>query len=128
MHRLRRGRRIWKQHLDPVDIVQAAKALRRVYRTQSDKPVSYSEETSILSPYTATLYLDIVLGKGFGHGKKSFFLATSRSVAWDDVYDAFAKSLAKRNVVDDETVHNADEAVLEETGQALACPKELVPV
>ncbi|KAJ9204727.1 hypothetical protein DTO164E3_1902 [Paecilomyces variotii] len=104
MHRLRQRRRIRQQNLDQtVAIVQAAKALRRVYRTQSDKP-------------------------GFGHGKKSFFLATSGSVAGDDIYDAFAKSLAKRNVVDDETVHDADEALLKKMGQALACPKELVPV
>ncbi|KAJ9326786.1 hypothetical protein DTO027B5_1018 [Paecilomyces variotii] len=89
--------------IQTVAIVQAAKALRRVYRTQSDKP-------------------------GFGYGKKSFFLAASGSVAWDDLYDVFAESLAKRNIVDDETVHNADEAVLEKTDQALACPKELVPV
>ncbi|KAJ9262166.1 hypothetical protein DTO212C5_8058 [Paecilomyces variotii] len=107
-----------------VAIVQAAKALRRVYRTQSDKPtwpVCHVIDTT-------TLYLDILLGKGFGHGKKSFFLATSGSMAWDDLYDVFARSLAKRNIVDDETVHDADEAVLEKMGQALACPKELVPV
>ncbi|KAJ9399474.1 hypothetical protein DTO282F9_3586 [Paecilomyces variotii] len=114
--------------IQTVAIVQAVKALRRVYRTQSDKPLCYSEEISILSPYIATLYLDILLGKGFGHGKKSFFLATSGSMAWDDLYDVFARSLAKRNIVDDETVHDANEAVLEKMGQALACPKELVPV
>lgn len=49
-------------------------------------------------------------------------------MAWDDLYDVFARSLAKRNIVDDETVHDANEAVLEKMGQALACPKELVPV
>ncbi|KAJ9235240.1 hypothetical protein DTO169E5_6206 [Paecilomyces variotii] len=117
-----------KISIQTVAIVQAAKALRRVYRTQSDKhirPVCHITDT-------ATLYLDILrnilLGKGVGHGKKGFFLAASGSVAGDDIYDAFAKSLAKRNVVDDETVHDADEALLKKMGQALACPKELVPV
>lgn len=49
-------------------------------------------------------------------------------MAWDDLYSAMAKGLAKRNAVDDETVKNADEAVIEKMGQAISCPKELVPV
>ncbi|KAJ9296294.1 hypothetical protein DTO271G3_5435 [Paecilomyces variotii] len=122
-----------KISIQTVAIVQAAKALRRVYRTQSDKPFVRTQTWPVCHVIdTATLYLDILrnilLGKDVGHGKKGFFLAASGSVAWDDLYNAFAKSLAKRNVVDDETVHDADEAVLEKMGQALACPKELVPV
>ncbi|KAL1855448.1 hypothetical protein Plec18170_004168 [Paecilomyces lecythidis] len=117
-----------KISIQTVAIVQAAKALRRVYRTQSDKPtwpVCHIVDTT-------TLYLDILrnilLGKDIGHGKNGFFLAASGSVAWDDIYSAMAKSLAKRNVVDDETVHDADDTVLQKMGEALSCPKEFVPV
>jgi hypothetical protein len=70
----------------------------------------------------------ILLGHGMGHGKNGYYLASSGSVAWRDIYVAMAKALAERKVVGSSEVQKADDVVLEKIGQALGCPKELVPV
>jgi hypothetical protein len=80
----------------------------------------------------AALYIDllrcILLGQEPDHGKNGYYLASSGSVPWIDIYNAMAKALAKRKVVDDEVVKKADDAALEKMGHALHCPKEFVAV
>jgi hypothetical protein len=44
------------------------------------------------------------------------------------MYKQVAKALAKRGVVEDDTLHNASSESLEEAAKALGCPKEFVPV
>jgi hypothetical protein len=73
-----------------------------------------------------SLLKNILLGENIGHGPKGYYLASSGSVAWRDLYAAMAESLARRHAVDDNTVETADEAVLNKMGQALGCPKEFV--
>jgi hypothetical protein len=63
-----------------------------------------------------------------GYGKNGYYLASSGSVAWRDIYVAMAKALAERKMVDSSEVQRADDALLEKIGQALGCPKDLVPV
>lgn len=61
-------------------------------------------------------------------GPNGYYLAASGSVAWDDIYDAFAVSLAKRGIIEDSLVTLADDAVLEKMAKGLGSPKEFVPV
>lgn len=81
---------------------------------------------------TTELYLHILrkilLGEGIGDGKHGFFLAASGSVPWNKVYCAMAKALAKRGLVDDEDVVQADDQVLEKMGEALGVAPDEVQV
>jgi hypothetical protein len=61
-------------------------------------------------------------------GKHGYYLASSGSVAWYDIYSAMAKALAKHELLDDAGVHKADDKTVELMGQALNCPKEFVAV
>ncbi|RAL13349.1 NAD(P)-binding protein [Aspergillus homomorphus CBS 101889] len=114
--------------IQDVDIVRAAKKLRGVYRVDTDNPswpVCHVADT-------ADLYLQILRkilrGEEIGYGKNGFFLAASGSLPWNDVYEAVAKALAKRNAIDDAIVRDADEKVLVRMGEALGVPPSAVPV
>lgn len=77
------------------------------------------------------LYLEILrkilAGDNPDHGKDGFYLAASGSVAWDDLYAAMAKSLARRGVVADDSVALADDEALEKMAVGLSAPKDFVP-
>ncbi|KAI1415130.1 NAD(P)-binding protein [Hypoxylon sp. FL1857] len=111
-----------------VAIVQAAKALKRVYRVDSDRPVW--PVCHIID--NTTLYIEllqkILADENPSHGKNGYYLASSGSVAWDDLYTAVAAALAKRDVVVDDSVTLANDQILEDMAAALGCPKEFVPV
>ncbi|KAK8043121.1 hypothetical protein PG994_013604 [Apiospora phragmitis] len=119
--------------IQTVAIVKAAKALRRVYRADEGRPtwpVCHVIDNT-------NLYLDILRGilksgegEGIGSGRNGYYLAASGSVVWDDLYTAMATALAKRsdNIVDDARIEMSDRAALEEMGEAMGCPAELVPV
>lgn len=109
--------------------MKAAKALRRVYRTDEGRPTW--PVCHVLD--NTNLYLDITrrILKGddsLGSGRNGYYLAASGSVAWDDLYAAMAAALTKRgdNVIDDARIETADGAALEKMGEALGCPAELV--
>lgn len=76
------------------------------------------------------LYLDllrnILSGNDMGHGKNGYYLASSGSIAWNDIYRAMAKSLAQRQVIATDAVEVADGDALEKMGNALGCPPPLV--
>lgn len=76
------------------------------------------------------LYLEllraILVGKNPDSGKHCYYLAASGSVAWADLYAAIAAGLAKRGVIDDETVIPATDQALKEMATGLGCPKEYV--
>lgn len=78
------------------------------------------------------MYIDllrsILAGENPGYGREGYYLASSGSVAWSDIYAVIAKALAKRDVVDSEVVQEADDAILAKMGEALGCPKEFVAV
>ncbi|GAB7357640.1 hypothetical protein MBLNU459_g0137t1 [Dothideomycetes sp. NU459] len=105
--------------IQTVAIVRAARKLRSFW------PVCHVIDNS-------TLYLEIMrhilAGESIGHGKNGYYLASSGSVAWEDIYSAMAQSLANRKVITSAGVDEADDAVLQRMGDALGCPKELVPV
>lgn len=70
----------------------------------------------------------MITGQDLDHGRNGYYLASTGSVAWDDIYAAMAKGLAKRKVVDDENVREADKDVLQRMAKALKCPSGFVPV
>ncbi|KAI1374350.1 NAD(P)-binding protein [Hypoxylon crocopeplum] len=111
-----------------VAIVRAAKALKRVYRVDSNQPqwpVCHIVDNT-------TMYIEllrkILAGENPSHGKNGYYLASPGSVAWDDMYTAVAAALAKRSVIGDELVVSADEQILERMGAAIGYPKEFVPL
>lgn len=61
-------------------------------------------------------------------GQNGYYLASSGSVAWYDIYAAMAKALAKRGVIGSADVKRADDTALDKMSQALGCPKEMVAV
>ena len=79
-----------------------------------------------------TLYIEILRKilneETIDHDRDGFYLASPGAIAWSDLYKQMAKALAKRGVVDDDTLHNVSDASLEEAAKALGCPKEFVPV
>lgn len=70
----------------------------------------------------------ILSGKEIGYGQNGYYLASSGSVAWNDIYRAMAKALTQRNVIDTDTVDLVEDTAQEEMGKALGCPKDMVPL
>ena len=79
---------------------------------------------------TVNLYIEllrsILAAEDPDHGKQGYYLAASGSVAWDDIYDAMAETLAKRDEIKDDTVNLADDEALLKMAAGLDVPKELV--
>lgn len=79
---------------------------------------------------TTTLYFyllrAILAGENPDHGKNGYYMASSGSVAWQDIYAAMAVALARRGIVDDATVKTADETALANMATAIGHPAELV--
>ncbi|KAI1424525.1 hypothetical protein F5Y12DRAFT_448524 [Xylaria sp. FL1777] len=112
--------------IQTVAIVRAAEAVKRVYRVDTNRPTwpvcHVSDNTNL---YLALLH-KILAGENPGYGKNGYYLASSGSVAWDDLYAGMATALKKRNVIHDDTVVTADDQNLEAMAQGLECPKDLV--
>lgn len=81
---------------------------------------------------SVTLYIallrKILNEEDIGFNRGGYYLASPGRVAWTDLYLHMAKALAKRGVVDDDTVHEASEESLEQAAKALGCSKAMVPV
>ncbi|KAI1752667.1 hypothetical protein F4782DRAFT_499630 [Xylaria castorea] len=114
--------------IQTVAIVRAAEAMKRVYRVDTDRPtwpVCHVHDNT-------SLYLDllrkIMTEENPGYGKSGYYLAASGSVVWDDLYAAMASALAKRNVIDDDTVVTANDQNLEVMGKGLGYPAAVVPI
>ncbi|KAJ4390968.1 hypothetical protein N0V93_004567 [Gnomoniopsis smithogilvyi] len=114
--------------IQTVAIVKAAQAMRRVYKVDEGKPTW--PVCHVLD--NITLYIEllrkILKGEDPGHGRNGYFLASSGSIAWDDLYTAMAASLANRNIIGDDSVVPATSQILQQMGEALQCPAEFVPV
>lgn len=100
-------------------IVRAAKATGRVYKVDADRPVWPVCHIHDNTELYLQILRQILQGKDVGHGKEGFFLAASGSVAWDDIYQAFANALSKRGVIETDEVELADESGLEKMGRGL---------
>ncbi|CAJ2500727.1 Uu.00g035800.m01.CDS01 [Anthostomella pinea] len=114
--------------IQTVAIVRAAKSMGRMYRFDADRPtwpVCHVVDNTIM-------YLDlmrkILADEDPGYGKNGYYLASSGSVAWDDLYLAMASALTKRNIIADDSVLLANDQILETLASVFGVPKELVPV
>lgn len=79
---------------------------------------------------TRKLYLEIlrkILLEEIGHGKNDFFLASSGPIRWMEVYEAFAKTLAKRGIIDHQ-VTLADASTLAKMAEGTGVEPEAVQV
>ncbi|WKT42098.1 hypothetical protein QSH57_006904 [Fusarium oxysporum f. sp. vasinfectum] len=112
--------------IQTVAIVQAAKALRRVYRTDAGDPIWPVSHIADNTNLYVQILRTILIGQDPGHGKLGYYLASSGSVQWNDIYNAFGKALAQRGVIDDATVQDADDEILQKMADALNCPKDFV--
>ena len=71
----------------------------------------------------------ILARENLDHGKHGYYLASSGSVAWDDIYQSMATALLKRGAVIDDSITRADDDALRKMGIALdGSPKDFVPV
>jgi len=81
---------------------------------------------------TTALYLALLIKilkeEKLDNGRNGYYLASPGSIAWTDLYKKMAEALAKRGVIDDDTVQEVSDDSLEEAGKALGCPKAVVPV
>ena len=121
-------------------IVRAAKATRSAYSVNEGKPVCVSSNQELYWQSqtwpvchvddNARLYLTILerilSGSAPPSGQQGFYLASPGSVAWFDIYAAFATALNTRGFVDSKEVKLADAQALQAMADGLGCPKELV--
>jgi hypothetical protein len=105
-----------------LDLVILRCIVNFVYQTW---PVCHISDNTALY---ITILESILSGGNIECGKDGYYLASSGSVAWKDIYTAMAKALMEQKVVDSSEVKKADDADMEKIGQALDCPKALVPV
>ncbi len=70
----------------------------------------------------------ILAGENPGFGKNGYYLASSGSLAWNDIYKVMAKALAKRNVIASAEVERADDAAMEKLAQAFGGSKDMAVV
>lgn len=116
--------------IQTVAIVKAARAAGAVYATDPGTPiwpVCHIDDNTAL--YVALLRG--ILGSGGGKGappsgKQGFYLASSGSVAWRDLYKAMAGALKEHGVIKDADVRDADDGVRAEMAKGMGCPPELV--
>ncbi|KAI2467062.1 NAD(P)-binding protein [Annulohypoxylon bovei var. microspora] len=111
-----------------VNIVQAAKALKRVYRVDLDHPTWPVCHVVDNAGIYIELLRKILVDGNPSYGKNGYYLASSGSISWDDLYSAVSKALAKRSIVSDALVETANDQILEKMGTALGRPKEFVPL
>ncbi|KAK5050621.1 hypothetical protein LTR84_003903 [Exophiala bonariae] len=112
--------------IQTVAIVKAAKATGRVYKVDANKPswpVCHVVDNATL--YIALLS-KILEGESVDHGKQGYYLASSGSVVWEDLYSGVAKSLAEKGVIDNDEVPLADDSALQKMAAALGVPKDFV--
>jgi nucleoside-diphosphate-sugar epimerase len=108
-----------KTSIQTVAVIKAAKNLRQVYRVDEGRPTW--PVCHVLD--NTSLYLNLIRSmlqeRSIGYGKSGYYIASSGSVAWDDIYNAYSIELKKRSVVDDEMVKDADDSTQEKMAEIL---------
>lgn len=116
--------------IQTVAIVRAALGVKRVYAPDRVEegytwPVCHIDDNTSL--YVAILRGILEGGKSTPpSGERGFYLASSGSVRWVDLYRAMAGRLTERGVVGTSQVVQADDQALAGMGKALGCGPELV--
>ena len=146
---IRKGRGIWKQNINPgrrycTGRPEAATSLQSRLAISGKRYIHLYPNHLLLTlkasktwpvchiSDTIALYLHIMRkilqGDEIGYGRNGVYFAASGSIVWDVIYSAFARALAKRHYVDDETVLSADDDILQRMGDALDVSPAVVPV
>ena len=128
--------------IQTVAVVQAAKGLRQVYDVNDEKAVSQKDLASVSALTTLqswpvshvldnamlfrTLLVKMLSDDRIAHDKSGYYLASSGSIRWRDIYEAIAKVMAKRGAVGTAEVKIADDDAIGRMAEALKCPKEMV--
>ena len=117
--------------IQTVAIIRAARAAGRVYDVNSDRPTW--PVCHIID--NTNLYIEMLRAmlRGGGDkmppsGKQGYYLPASGSVAWADLYAAIARALARRGVIEDDTVKPVTDDAMGKMAEGLGCPKGLVPL
>ncbi|XXG99952.1 hypothetical protein Hte_006293 [Hypoxylon texense] len=113
--------------IQTVAIVRAAKAMKRVYRVDSDQPtwpVCHIIDNTALY---IELLRKILSGGDPGYGKNGYYLASAGSVSWDDLYAAMASALAKRKIIENDSVAMASDENMDVMAKALKQPEQFSP-
>ncbi|KAI4648051.1 hypothetical protein J4E93_004462 [Alternaria ventricosa] len=109
-------------------VLKAAKGAGAMYDVNPEGwtwPVCHIDDNSKLY---VELLKSILRDGNPEYGENGYYLASSGSVAWHDMYAAMSKALAKRGIIDSSEVKKADDLALDKMAQALGCPKELIAV
>ena len=108
-----------KISIQTVAVVKAARQVGGVYRVDQGRPTW--PVCHVLD--NTRLYIELLRGmlegRDMGCGKEGYYLAATGSVSWDDLYEAFGRALKMEGVVDDATVKDADDAILEKMAEGL---------
>lgn len=113
--------------IQTVAIVKAARAAGQVYKVDNGRPtwpVCHVMDNARL--YLALLAKMLTAADNLPYGRQGYYLASSGSVAWEDLYAAIAAPLARRGVVSTANVPLADDVALEKMAEALTGGKEMV--
>ncbi|KAK2602155.1 hypothetical protein N8I77_008711 [Diaporthe amygdali] len=105
--------------IQTVDIVIAAKAAGGVYRTGREGktwPVCHISDCTALF---IALIKAILNDSNPDHGKHGFYLASSGSARWGDIYSATNKALVKREIIEDASVKIVTDEALQKMAKAL---------
>ncbi|KAG9188593.1 hypothetical protein G6011_07298 [Alternaria panax] len=114
--------------IQTVAVVKAAKGTGVVYNVNPEGhtwPVCHIDDNTKLY---VELLKSILRNENPEYGRSGYYLASSGSVAWYDIYAAMAKALANHRVVSSAVVKTADDAAQDKMAQSLGCPKDMVAV
>ena len=117
--------------IQTVAIIRAARSAHRVYDVNSGRPtwpVCHVIDNSNLYIKLLRALLKGGSSNAPPNGKQGYYLAASGSVAWADLYAAIARALARRDIIEDDTVKPATDDAIGMMAAGLGCPKELVPL
>lgn len=71
----------------------------------------------------ASLYIAltkaILAGNSPGYGRRGYYLASSGTAQWDDIYNAIGKALVQRQVIDDDSVAAITDSALKKMADTL---------
>ncbi|KEF55092.1 uncharacterized protein A1O9_08745 [Exophiala aquamarina CBS 119918] len=112
--------------IQTVAIVRAAQATRQMLSVDPGRPTWPVCHVLDNTALYLELLRSILANENPGEGQQGYYLAASGSVAWVDLYAAMATSLAKRGIIDNDSVAPASDKALGDMATALGCTKELV--
>ncbi|KAB8204132.1 NAD(P)-binding protein [Aspergillus parasiticus] len=110
------GNRISIQTVDVVNAFKTAGYAFHIGRENQTWPVCHVHDCVSLYISLIRAILD---GQNPGYGKHGYYLASSGSVCWDDIYVGVGKALKQRGIIENDTVAPIADGDLERVASAL---------